>query len=167
MAGFKMGFNKEKLKGPEPVPNGIYILRMLAFNPKLSEKKDSTNLNAVLEVTGNGDLDGKKVFLGLNTKIPNWIQDFVHALGMEMEDQLSEEPSIPGVFDGDPVKFKADDPSTWVYKGPLIGRTGKFELGQREYQGRMQQDAKQFICAVPGCATKFPDVRHTANMGSK
>ncbi len=162
-----MKFNQESLKGPEPVPAGVYTVRFESFKPQLSKNKDSINLNAKAVIVGHGDLDGRVIFAGLNSKIPNWTQDFVHSFGLEMEDQLGTDPSIPGVFDGDPVKFKEDDPSTWTYKGPLLGRTAKWEVGTREYEGRLSNEPRQFICAVPGCATKFPEIKHSKDMGSK
>lgn len=168
---FKMGFDSAALKGPEPLPSGIYEVRLEGFAPKLSKAKEgkspSVNLNGIVVVVGNPEYDGRKVFAGLNEQIPGWIQDFVHSFGLEMEDQLGDAPAVPGIFDADPTTFKADDPSTWKYAGPLLGRTAKWELGVRTYQGKEQQDIRQFICSVPNCASLFPSIKHAKDMGSK
>lgn len=161
---FKMNFNQEELKGVQPVPAGLYKVRLEGFKPKASKNGDSTNLNAEVTIVGGGEFDGKKLFAGLNSKIPNWIQDFVHSFGLEMEDQLSDNPSIPGVWDADPSTFKADDPSTYKYAGPLLGRVAEWEVGMGEYQGKAKNEIRQFICAVPDCASRFPLISHTKDM---
>lgn len=166
---FKMKFDADDLKGPEPVPPGLYDLRFEGFKPKPSKNTESpsVNLNAQFSIVNNAEFENRKVFMGLNSKIPNWIQDFVHALGLEMEDQLSDEPSIPGVWDSDPATFNPKDYSTYKYAGPLTGQVGKFELGVREYQGKLSNEIRQCICAVPDCATRFPLVKHAKDMSSK
>lgn len=168
MPGFKMKFSQEELKGLEPVPAGTYDVAFVGFKSKLSEKGDSVNLNGMLKVVGKPELGTNRIiFCNLNTQIPGFIQDFVHMLGHPMENQNADEPSIPGNFDGDTAKFKEDDPTTWVYKGPLVGSTGKVEVGLKDYKGAPSQDIVKFICKVPKCAETYPKVRHSKDMRKK
>lgn len=164
---FKMGFNKEEIEGLKPVPAGIYNVLLVGFKPKTSKAGDSINLNAQVKIVGNAEFENRMVFASLNTKIPGFIQDFVHSFGIEMEDQNGENPSIPGVFDGEPTKFNEQDPSTWKYQGPLLGQTAQWELGLRDYEGQPTQDIIKFICKVPQCAERFPKVRHSKDMRKK
>jgi len=164
---FKMKFSKDQLKGPEPVPPGIYTVRFDGFKPKLSKDGNSINLNAQVSIINNPNFDNKKLFAGLNSKIPSFMQDFVHSFGLEMEEQLSDNPSIPGNFDGDPAAFRENDPSTWKYVGPLLGRTAQWEVSLKEYQGNVQNDIVSFICAVDGCASRFPEIKHSKDMRQK
>jgi hypothetical protein len=164
---FKMKFSQEEMKGLEPVPAGIYDVAFVGFKPKKAKSGESINLNGMVKIIGRPEYSNRQVFVNLNTQIPGFIQDFVHSFGLEMEDQTGDDPSIPGNFDGDLGKFKEDDPTTWVYKGPLLGQTGKFELGLREYEGAQQQDIIKMICKVPNCAERFPKVRHSKDMRKK
>ena len=100
--------------------------------------------------------------LRLNDSIPAFIQDFVHSFGVPMEDPFGPNPSMPGSFDGD-----EQDPKTWKYTGPLLGKTAQWELGTRMYLGREVTDVRRFICAVPDCALTYPLVRHSNDMQKK
>lgn len=168
---FKMKFDQEKLEGLQPVPAGIYKVLFLEFKPKHSKSVNkvtgakSINLNAYVKILDHPEFETeRKVVASLNEGVPSFIQDFVHSFGMEMEDQLGAEPSIPGTFDADKNKFKADDPTTWVYSGPLTNKTAQWELGIKDYNGKPTQTIKRFICSVPNCATRFPKVRHSQDM---
>jgi len=166
---FKMGYDKEKLSGMKPVPPGIYQVRFEQFKPKLSKDKGdgkprSLNLNAECTIINHPEFENRKVFATLNEGIPSFIQDFVHSFGVEMEDQASDNPKFPGIMDADPSIFDENNPETWKYAGPLVGKVAQWELGVKTYQGREQQSIRKFICAVPDCANKFPDIRHATDM---
>lgn len=137
------------------VTKNIYELSFKGFKPKKSKNGDSINLNATLEVVNDPQFSGAVVFAGLNTKIDSWIQDFVHAFGLA----INEDGSIPGDFEGDP-----NDPSTWKYVGPLQGRVLRAEVMPTSFEGRQRNEINRYICAVPQCATKFPDISHSMNM---
>ena len=162
--GFK--FNKEELSGPKPVPPGLYTVKFEQFRPKKSKDGASINFNAEVSIVG-GEYDGKRIFAGLNTKIPSWIQDFFHSFGVPMEDQNGEEPSIPGIFDVDKATFNAEDPTTWKYAGPIVGKTAQWEIDVKTYQGRDSNEPRQFICAIKDCASLYPQIRHARDMKSK
>lgn len=168
---FKMKFGQDKLEGLQPVPQAIYKVLFVEFKPSHSKKaneitgKKSINLNAKVKILDHPEFETERyVIASLNEGVPSFIQDFVHSFGLEMEDQLGAEPSIPGTFDADKAKFKADDPTTWVYSGPLTAKTAMWELGIKEYQGKPTQSIKKFICAVPNCATRFPKIQHAKEM---
>lgn len=161
---FKMGFSKDELKGQEPVPSGVYTVQFVGFRPKLAKSKDSINLNAEVKIIGHPDYENRRIFAGLNTKIAAWIQDFVLSFGIEMEDMAGDNPRIPGEFDGDRAKFKEDDPTTWKYEGPLTGRTAQWEVGVKEYEGKLSNVPRMFIPAIPDLATKWPHVKTCKDM---
>ena len=160
--GVKFAVNKESLDRPI-LPSGIYELEVMDFKPADSRKGDSTNINGryqVIQVVGeefNPELGAKKVqvFDSLNTSFGVGIQDFVHACGLPLE----EDGSMPGEFDGPDGKLK--------YSGPLLGRRFKAELAVKEYQGKMQNAIKSYICAVPNCASVNPKTKHSTNLMGK
>lgn len=164
---FKMKFNKDELEGPKPLPAGLYQVRFVGFKPKMSTKGDSINLNMITEVINHPEHDKRQIWLNLNTQIPSFIQDAVHSFGLEMEDQLSDNPQIPGVFDGNPATFVESKPETWVYAGPLTNRTGAWEIIESEYNGKPNNKVAKCLCQVEGCAEKFPLVQHSNNMAKK
>lgn len=170
---FQMRYDKEKLSGPKPVPPGIYQVRFEKFKPKMSAPKEgkaqSLNLNAEVTIVNHDFGDGKehKIFATLNEGIQSFIQDFVHSFGVEMDDQTAEHPRFPGIFDAEPDKFDPNNPETWVYAGPLVGKVAQWEVGVKEYNGREQQEIRRFICAVSNCAERFPDIRHATDMARK
>lgn len=166
---FKMQFDKTEMEGIKPVEPGIYTVAFIKFKPKKSKnaEKPSINLNAQAKILGIDEVDGKPRFLfaNLNSSIPSFIQDFVHSFGLEMTDQFGENPGIPGEFDG-----KEDDPTTWVYQGPLIGQTAQWEVTVSPHwqdSNKQQQDIVRFICKVPDCANRFPHVKHSTDMRKK
>lgn len=167
---FKMKFDSEKLEGLQPVPAGVYKVLFVEFKPKYSKPnaitgQKSINFNAKVKILEHPEFETDRfVIANLNIGIPSFIQDFVHSFGLEMENQLAPESSIPGIFDADPSKFKEDDPETWTYAGPLTSKTALWELGIKDYNGRNTQTIKRFVCAVPDCNTRFLKIRHAENM---
>jgi hypothetical protein len=166
----KMKFSKEAMEGPKPVPSGIYTVAFAGFKPKKSKERDSINFNGMGKITGHPDYDGQILFAGLNTKIPNWIQDFVHSFGIEMEIDADGDATIPGVFDADQNIFKEDDLTTWRYAGPLVGQTAQWEVGVKPHYtnpNALSQDMIKYICSVKDCAVKNPDIKHSNDMRKK
>ena len=72
---------------------------------------------------------------------------------------------------GDSINFNAEDPTTWKYAGPIVGKTAQWEVGIKTYQGRDSNEPRQFICAIKGdkgeCASLYPQIRHARDMASK
>jgi hypothetical protein len=166
---FQMDFDKKALKGLEPVPAGIYDVRLVGFEPKPSKNGDSANLNPIFTIVNHPEFEGrtlKYVFVG-NSKIPSFLQDMVHCFGEEMEDYDSDRPRIPGIWDADKAKFDQAKIETYVYSGPLLNKVGKVELIEGEYQGRKNNRIRKFFCNVPQCAERFPDVTHSDNVAGK
>lgn len=171
---FKFKLDQTKLEGQQPVAQGTYKVLFLGFSPAFSKSanqvtgRKSINLNAKVKILDHPEFEKDHiVFAPLNEGVQSFIQDFVHSFGLEMEDQLSPEPTIPGTFDADKSKFKEDDPTTWTYSGPLTNKTALWELGVKDYQGRPTQTIKRFICSVKDCATRFPKISHSKDMAKK
>ena len=106
----------------------------------------------------------RRVFASLNSKAGFIIFDFVHGLGLEMEEIQDENAgtekaslTIPGVFDGQDAH--PDDPTQWKYQGPMLNRTMEAELAETEYQGKKRNEVRQYKCAVTGCTAK-----HSTNL---
>ncbi len=164
---FKMGFSTEELKGPEPVAAGLYEVRFVGFKVALSKKGDSFNYNASVEIIDPPvEKYQSKVYVNLNSQIPNWIQDFVHSFGLEMEfNPDTEKSDIPGDWDGDSASFDPNKLETYKYEGPLTGKTAIWELvPDKDLNGKPRTSANRFICAVPNCAQKFPEIQHAMKM---
>lgn len=164
---FKMNFDKEQLKKPEPLPNDVYTLRLVGFKPKTAKSGESINLNPQFVVVAPGEKhDGRKmpyIFNG-NSSIPSFLQDMCHATGELMEEgDTPEDLSLPGTFDNDPIKFDPQKPETWVYQGPLLNKTLKAELTVDEYGNKVSR----FLCDIPNCAERFPKIQHSQNMNKK
>jgi hypothetical protein len=152
----KMGFSKEQLT-KKLVPGGIYRLHFGGFKPSRSKSNaDNVNLNPQLKIIDSKEFTGVPIFVSLPQSEGWMIQDFVHGLGQEMD----HDGNMPGDWEF-PV---ADNPATWRYKGVLVGKTIQAELIESVWQGKPQLKVKQFICAVPNCKIKNPDVTHSANM---
>lgn len=166
---YQMDFEKKALKGFEPVPAGIYEVRLVGFEPKVSSKGDSANLNPIFSIVNHPEFEGRtlKFAFGGNTKIPAFLQDMCHCLGVEMEDYDSDRPKIPGIWDTDKVKFKQDDFSTYIYSGPLLNKVGRVEVIESEYQGRKGNKIRKFFCQIPNCEQLFPDITHSENVAGK
>lgn len=160
---FQMGFDKDSLL-QKVIPGGLYTLRLTGFKPRLNKNKDGINFNPQMEVINNPEYDKTKIFDSLSSKAGFTQWDFVHAFGLELEDQGNGNYVIPGTWDGDPAAFKETDPSTWKYDGPLIGRDASVELAIDTYEGKQNNKIRRYICAVLDCATKFPDNKHIMDM---
>jgi hypothetical protein len=163
---FQMKISNEKLEGQDVFPPGEYQVKLVSFRPELSKKGDSTNLNALMVVVGHPEFANRKLFDTLNSGGAFTWPDFVHCFGLPMETDGANS-WIPGSWDGDPAKFKEDDPKTWVYKGPLVGRTGKVAVVVDSYNGKDNNKIDRYFCAVPDCATKFPKIRHIEHLVKK
>lgn len=172
---FQMGFSKEELSGAPPVPAGWYTLQFKQFKPRAAANKESVSLNAELAIIQPAEYEGRRVFVGMNTKMAFMWQDFVHAFGLQMEEVQNENAgtekadyTIPGVFEG--ADTNPDDPSQWKYQGPLTNRTCEAELAEipastdpntgKSY--RAKNEVRQFKCAIDGCTE-----RHSTNLIKK
>jgi hypothetical protein len=157
--------DQSKIEGQEVFPPGIYEVKLIKFSPKKA-KSGSTSLKPMLEVVNHSEYAGRKLYDELNEGGAFTWPDFCHCFGLPMETD-GDSSWLPGEWDGDKVKFKEDDPATWVYKGPLVGRTGKVEVAVDNYQGRDNNKIKRYFCAVADCATKFPKIRHIEDLLKK
>jgi len=172
--GFQMSFNKEELSGAPPVPASWYTLQFKQFKPKKAANGESVSLNAELSIISPAEYENRRVFVGMNTKMAFMWQDFVHAMGLQMEEVQNENAgtdkadyTLPGVFEGadDPNA----DPSTWKYLGPMANKTMEVEIAEipattgadgKSY--RAKNEVRQFKCAVAGCTEK-----HSTNLIKK
>lgn len=158
----KVGVSKETLEGIKPVPAGVYTLILDGWEPKLSKDKQSVNLNPILKVINNPQHNGHRVWCNLNLKAGWILQDFSHCFGLPME-QNGDDIFLPGGASA--WSGPDNDPTKWKYNGPLNKRVGKVELIEVHNPGQKpRNDIKQFICAIDGCATKYPDVSHSTNL---
>lgn len=159
----KLGVSKESLE-QKRMSGGVYEVQFVGFKPKNSSKgAGSVLLRPEMKIIGNADFNGKAVFdkysLPLNS---GWaVQDFVHCFGFE----LDPDGNIPGEWEFP----KQDDPTTWKYRGPLVGKVGRVQIIEAEYKdksGNTKQGIQinQYICAVPNCAQKNPTVRHSTSI---
>jgi hypothetical protein len=171
---FQLAFNKEELSGKPPVPAGWYTLQIKGFKPKAAKpntskgetESTSVSLNAELEIINNPDHAGRRVFVGLNTKMAFMWADFVHATGLQMEEVQDEFAgtekanfTLPGAWEN--MDTNPTDPSTWKYQGPLLNKTMEAEVADIPAQGayKAKNEIRQFKCAVPGCVDK-----HSTNL---
>jgi hypothetical protein len=152
---FKMAI--DITSGGKLIPAGIYTVRLFGFKPKFSKNKDSVNFNPMMKIINHPEHDGVTLFDSLNTRAGFIQNDFSHMLGMECEDLGNGQFCIPGNWDGDVTKFKEDDPSTWKYDGPLLGRDGQVEVGVDTYEGKESNKIRRYICAVEGCTMKHSE----------
>lgn len=163
MCAFKMKVSNEKIKGLDTILPGQYDVKLVGFNPKLSKAGDSTNLNACMEIVNHPDFMGRKLYDNMNTPGGAFYQsDFVHCFGLPM-DTDGTTSWIPGDWDKDKAKFKEDDPTTYSYEGPLVGRIGKVEVGVDSFGSKIAR----YFCAVADCNSKFPDIKHYSNLLKK
>jgi hypothetical protein len=161
----KVAVSKESLEGIKPVPAGMYDVVLNGFEPKWPKSnKDSVNLNPVLKIVNHPKFNGQRLFMNLNTKISNFMQDLAHGFGLPMEEEAGE-MHLPGgakAWSG-----TDDDPTTWKYTGPLLGKTAKVEVIESSYAGRAKNEIKMFVCKIPDCQTKYPEIQHSTNMIKK
>lgn len=169
---FSMSYSKEELTGAPVLKAGWYTLQFKGFAPKAAKIKppatesESVNLNPVLTVVEPKEFEGRRIFVGLNTKAGFIIVDFVHACGLEMEEIQDEfagtekaNYTIPGIFEG--AEEHPDDPSVWKYQGPLTNCILEVELAEIPAKDgyKAKNDVRQYKCAVPGCTEK-----HSTNL---
>lgn len=169
---FKMGMSKEELKGPPPVPNGVYELQVTGFRPKIAKSGESLNYNAEFTIYGNSQYENRKVFHPLNTSFFTAVRDFTHACGFQCETMIipgdaqtpqQEIQVMPGTFEG--MDKNPDDPSKWgKYIGPLTNKIFKAELATTSFQGRDKNEVRAFFCTLANCATLEPDLKHSTNL---
>lgn len=172
---FQMGFTKEELSGPSPVPSGWYTLQFKGFKPRITKPgtpEQSLALNAEFAVVSPAEYEGRRVFAGMHLKMAWMWSDVVHAMGLEMEEIQNENAgtekasyTIPGVFEGQD-QFP-DDPTQWKYQGPLTNRTFEAELaeipaGVDAKSGKRfsaKNEVRQYKCAIQDCTNK-----HSTNL---
>jgi hypothetical protein len=160
---FQMKVDNSKIEGQDVIPPQIYEAKLVAFKPKASKSGTSFNYNPVLEIVSPAEYAGRKVFDNWNSVAEWLLVDYCHAFGLPLETD-GKSSWLPGVWDADPAKFNADDPSTWVYKGPLVGRVAKVEIAVDNYNGRDNNKVRRYFCAVADCKTKFPKVNHSEDL---
>lgn len=164
---FQMKVSSDKLEGQDVFPAGQYDVKLVSFKPSMSKGQTPTqNLNALMVVVNHSEFADRKLYDSLNVGGAFTWPDFVHCFGFPMETDGTNS-WIPGDWDGDPAKFNPDDVTTWKYKGPLIGRTGKVEVAVDNYNGKDNNKIRRYFCAVPDCATKFPKIRHIQDLLKK
>lgn len=165
---FSMKVSNDKLEGQDVVKAGQYEVKLLGFKPKVAKSGTSYNLNPTMEIVNHSEFAGRKIFDTLNSGGAWTWPDFVHAFGLPMETNGTESwiptMSKDGAWDGDPAKYDAENPDTWVYKGPLIGRIAKVEVAVDSYKGKENNKIRRYFCAVADCATKFPKIRHIEDL---
>ncbi len=162
----KMGVDPEAIKAQQPQPPGWYKLKFLGFKPKRGKTDpNSINYNGQFEVLNSATpaVGGQKamVYATMSIKMPQVINDIVHGLGFALE----ADGELPGQWVPDPAD--ADNVEKFQYKGPLLGRTMEAELAETEYQGNKRNELRQVRCAVPGCATKYPEIKHRTDLIGK
>ena len=155
----KMGVDPEAIKAPKPAPAGWYDIKLTGFKPNRSKDKQSINFNAQMEIVNNtADNNGKKVYMGLNTKFARAHADFAHGFGFP----LQPDGSLPGYWV--PDTKDPENVDKYQYKGPLLGKIMNAELQVTSYQGNERNEVNQIKCKIDQCATKFPDIRHMTKM---
>lgn len=162
---FQMKVSTEKVDGQDIIPAGQYEVKLLGFKPKLSTK-GSINLNACMEVVNHPDFAGRKIYTSLNVGMAFMYPDFSHCFGVLIESD-GKDYWLPGNWDGDAAKFNPEDPTTWVYKGPLVGRVGKIEIAVDQYNGRDKNDIRRYFWNVPGWEQKYPKLRPKEDLLSR
>ena len=158
----RMSASAEKVSGQqELLPEGLVSVILKGFNPHVSKKGDSINLNPDIRITNHPTLNDKKVFVSMNTNAPFMWAEICHCFGCPLEDDGQGEQSIPGAFDGPDfgaaLQAGAKKKVAWVYNGPLLNQEGQLIIGQVTRDGKTQNDVKQFMCRVDGCETPHKD----------
>jgi hypothetical protein len=155
----KMGVSQQEIQDSSnfvSVP-GTYTVSLQGFKPKKSKDGNSVNLNPNVVIIGDPAMNGKQSNYSLNFQASTWfmVKSFIHSFGIDVEKDAAGNESIPGDFGG--PQYNADDPSTWQYSGPLLGKTAKWEFAETTYNGKVSVKPKQFLCALSGCTEKHPD----------
>jgi hypothetical protein len=139
--------SREQVQG-ECLPEEMYEVRLDGFKPKWSKDRSSVNLNPILRVINHSKFNDKPLFESLNSGAP-WIwPDFHHCFGVSCPRDAKGDYEFAG-FDG-----PDDNPEVWMYSGPLLGQTGRVYVIQREYNGRMQNAVKFYVCNFVECKEK-------------
>jgi hypothetical protein len=167
-----MTLSKEQVEGKEAVPEGIYEVRFLRFNPRLSKAAieqhapfdpRNINLNAEYEVVNNPEYAGRRIYEIASMKSYNIQTEICHGFDVPLDIDENGEYFIPGTWDSRP-DFNQELPETYEYKGPLSGKIGKIELAIETFNGRPRNRPRRYFCAIDDCATKFPEIRHVQNL---
>lgn len=166
MSPVKMGVDPEAIKGTVPQPAGWYKLKLIGFKPKRGAKDpNSINYNGAFEIvnpaiakTANGT---DRLYATMSIKMPKHINDIVHGLGFALE----PDGELPGQWIPDTAD--PENVEKFQYRGPLLGKTMEAELAITSYNNNDRNEIRQVRCAVPACATKFPDIKHQTNMIGK
>lgn len=152
----KLTASSEEIKGLPPMKEGMVMVRLDGFKPKLSNKKDSVNLNPQLKVINHAEYNDRVVFEYLNTKAKFMWKEFCHAFGVPLNQLPDGEVEFPGEFDG-----PEDDPTKWDYRGPLLGQIAQLYLIQEPAKdkngnvtGGVRNAIKYYVCKLPGCTEK-------------
>lgn len=119
----KLKASAEDIKGLPVMDAGIYTVRLKGFKPLYSDKKDSVNLNPQMEIVNHPEHNNRLVYETLNTKAKWRWKQFCECFGVEMQEMAGGDYEFPGTFDG-----PENDPTKWVYSGPLLGTTGQIVL---------------------------------------
>lgn len=175
----KLTFTPEQLESNfKTVDEGIWILELTGFAPKVSKNKDSLNYNPIFEIVSDAQGnpaptqdDGKAIrlkyaFTG-NSKIPNFLQDMCHCFGLPMEGDDVNGYGLPGIFDGsqhESADMATWHPEKWEYKGPLLRRKGQVYLVKSDYNGTTSNKIKYFVCAISDCTQRWPKIKHNTDM---
>lgn len=158
----KLTASKDKILGLPPVPEAMYAFRLDGFEPKLSNKKDSTNLNPIMKITNHAEFNDRRIWENLNSK-GEWVwKDFCHALGVDMAQNSDGGFDFPGNFICSRHTQDCDgsDPENWTYQGPLLGQIGQAYLIQADdTKGGVKNVVKYYVCRASNCSLK-----HSSNL---
>jgi len=176
---FSLKISKEQIEGKEAVPEGIYKVRFVKFNPQWTRQNNmneqqwlaarSINLNAEYEILEHPEYAGRQVFdtLNIGPKTPLFgLTDMCHAFGFVLPfDKATEQYDIPGMetIEKSP-NYDPNKPETWEYRGPLLGKVAQVEIGRTTFNGKPQTRPRRWICTVPDCAKNHPEIRHSQNL---
>jgi hypothetical protein len=167
MEMIRFSVSKEKIeqqqKLREPLEEGFYLIECQGFEPKKSNDKQSINLNPKLVVIDRHNppegslpledfLKGKKrLFDNLNENC--WYQgDFCHAFGEYLIANEDDDLGLPGGFVGkNNAPPDPQNPETWMYVGPLIGKRAVVKVVPRTYNNKVSDAIDQYVCSIEGC----------------
>jgi hypothetical protein len=120
----------------------------------MPEQRDrsAVNFNAQMQVISNGQASDTVVTHWVNANSGRIQKDFCHCFGVEMEKGVDGEEYFPGGFE--PDQKDPNDPTKWVYQGPLINRIGRVEVAPKEVISTKTNkpvtymNIKRFFCAL-------------------
>jgi hypothetical protein len=176
---FQLKISKEQLEGRELVPEGLYKVRFSRFNPKWTNQGNltdaqwvasrSVNLQAEYEILEHPDYAGRIIYdtLNIGPKTPLFgLQDMCHGFGFIIpQDPTTGQYDVPGMdsIEKNP-NYNPDDPTTWDYRGPLLGKVTQLELGHDVWNGKTRERPRRWFCQVQNCAKDYPMIRHSQNL---